>query len=112
MIISNDHTIAEIQSKFNKRFPGLKVEFYSNKHDDQNGSALTDQHSSDRTLGDVAMKKASGEINFSATKTVGELENEFETHFDLHMQIFRRSNDLWLQTSITDDWTLEVEDRK
>jgi len=30
-----------------------------------------------------------------------------EDQFGLHVQIFRKSGDLWLQTSKTDEWTIE-----
>ena len=112
MIISSDHTIADIQGKFNKKFSGLKLEFYAIKHADQKLSQSTDQYSSDLPLMEIGMKKLSHEINFDPGKTVSEMEKEFEREIGLHAQIFRRSNAIWLQTSATDHWTLEVQNRK
>ena len=41
-----------------------------------------------------------------------ELEVVFEDVFGLHVQIFRKSGDIWLQTSSTDHWTLEHHQEK
>ena len=39
--------------------------------------------------------------------TVETLESMFEDEFGLHVQVFRKSGETWLQTSVTDHWTLE-----
>lgn len=105
-------TIAEVQKGFAGLYPGLRIEFYAKEHKDHSGSALKDQYSNSLTIGEITEGKVDGEINFGPERTVADIEGEFEDRFDLHVQIFRRSNTLWLQTSATDDWTLEVQNRK
>jgi hypothetical protein len=112
MLIKKDMKIVEIQSAFHHQFPGLKIEFYKKEHEDHMGSALSDQHAPELSLEEINYNGKEGEIDFNASKTVGEVESEMEERFDLHVQIFRKSKDIWLQTSKTDDWTLEVQNRK
>jgi hypothetical protein len=40
-------------------------------------------------------------------KSVAELENAFEEYFGLSVQVYRKSGKMWLQSTITDDWTLK-----
>ncbi len=44
--------------------------------------------------------------------SVSELEQLFLTKYGLNAQVFRRSGNLWLQTSATDHWTLAEQNRK
>jgi hypothetical protein len=37
---------------------------------------------------------------------VGELEHAFNVKFGLSAQVFRKSGEIWLQTTTTDTWTL------
>jgi hypothetical protein len=39
--------------------------------------------------------------------TVEELEKSFLVKFGLNVQVFRKSGKSWLETTITDKWTLE-----
>ncbi|MCB0692400.1 MAG: hypothetical protein KDC16_12200, partial [Saprospiraceae bacterium] len=53
-----------------------------------------------------------GTLKLNSELTVSDFEQMMEKDFGLHVQVFRRSNQLWLQTSATDDWTLEVQNTK
>ncbi|MEI9910895.1 MAG: hypothetical protein WDO71_15215 [Bacteroidota bacterium] len=39
--------------------------------------------------------------------TVGQLEDIFQKQFGLQVQVSRRSGTLWLETTMTDNWTLK-----
>ena len=43
---------------------------------------------------------------------VAELENAFAKSFGFAVQVFRKSGNVWLQTTATDDWTLEEQNLK
>ncbi|MBT8190398.1 MAG: hypothetical protein HKN67_13065 [Saprospiraceae bacterium] len=111
MILSEKMTITQFQTKFRKKFPGLKIEFYSKKHGVNAGSLKENQLNESLLLKDITGKKL-GEIEFTPAMTVAQLEQKMEKQFGLHVQVFRRSNTLWLQTSSTDDWTLEKQNTK
>ena len=38
---------------------------------------------------------------------VFELEDSFQTLFGISAQVFRKSAGSWIETSVTDDWTLK-----
>lgn len=112
MVITNNKTIKEIKEVFNTEFPGLKIEFYKEEHENYQGSEKATQYDENLTIGDINPTKSSGEITINETDITSNIEQMFEKTFGLHVQIFRRSKELWLQTSATDNWTIEVQNRK
>lgn len=44
--------------------------------------------------------------------TVWQVERLFEQEYALHVQVFRKSGSTWLETSVTDDLTLEQQQAK
>ena len=112
MVITQDMRIVDFQNAFNEKFPGLRIEFYKKKHDVNAGSLKEDQYENNVQLAQISTKGNLGDITVFPSMTVAELEQKFEDDFGLHVQVFRRSNTLWLQTSSTDDWTLETQNTK
>jgi hypothetical protein len=44
--------------------------------------------------------------------TVTELESRFNTIYGLSVQLFRKSGRAWLETTVTDGWTLEEQNNE
>jgi len=104
--ISGEKTIREIQNEFHASYPFLKLEFFRHSHKAGKPSPKTDMVSPSSSVG-VLMngnKEANFEVN--ASKTVAALEQEFHEKFGLNVQVFRKSQTLWIETSLTDHWTL------
>ena len=112
MMIDKQKTIASIKQEFSTLFPGLKIEFFDQPHGKLEGSPAEHQYPDDLTLAEICREGIEGQIAMKSSMTVNEVEQAFENKFGLHVQIYRRSNKLWLQTSTTDGWTLEVQNRK
>lgn len=112
MKIHKDLTFNDLQAAFQAAFPGLKLGFYNREHLDYAGSPPKAAYPGEKHVGDIKPNLIAGEIELAPTKTVAELEHEFEYRFGLHAQVLRRSDTLWLQTTSTDDWTLEVQNNK
>ena len=113
MIIKPNMTIREFQGKFHEKFQGLRIEFYSNAHAKNQASAAETRISADTTIGDLSDKMGDGiDITFNLEDSVNSVEQHFEKAYGLHIQIFRRSNRLWLQTSATDEWSLDKQNTK
>ncbi|MFT3826998.1 MAG: hypothetical protein QM731_23945 [Chitinophagaceae bacterium] len=99
-----DKTVAEIQQEFSSNYPFLKVEFFRKEPP---ANTLRKQ------LYHLSLKRAaagnfkSGELEISDIMTVRELEEQFYTRFGLAVQVFRKSGKLWLETTMTDNWTLK-----
>lgn len=105
-------TIKEIKKKFHSQFEGVKIEFYKNSHQENEGSSIQDQLDEDITIAELNPKFQAEVIQFNEENQVIEVENVFKEKLNLNIQVFRRSNDVWLQTSKTDNWTLKVQNQK
>ena len=112
MTIQPDLTITDIQRQFTKVFPGLRLSFYEKAHNSFEGSQAATTYAPTRTLGSIQPALKPGTLTLNPALTVAELEAALEQQFGLHVQVLRRSNQLWLQTTSTDGWTLEVQNRK
>jgi hypothetical protein len=44
--------------------------------------------------------------------TVSELEKSFTEIYGLYTQVFRKSGNIWLVTTITDNWTLNEQNQQ
>ena len=102
--ISKLKTIQDVREDFNTRYPFLKLEFY--KKANLVHSIGTKDHLSHSTLLRSAGLKKEGHIEIYDDITVGELERIFQEQFGLSAQVSRNSGGVWLETTMTDNWTL------
>jgi hypothetical protein len=103
-----DHVkISSIQEEFNRMFPYLKLEFFSKPHKSGGTSPRKLMKSNINTIGECRTNNKSGEIFVSPLITVSELEQQFSELYGLNVQVFRKSGNVWLETTVTDRWTLE-----
>jgi hypothetical protein len=92
--------VKEIQKEFNEVYPFLKIELLAEK-----GKALI------KELNGSLLAFNKNSIDISGNRTVADIEKEFEL-INLRIQIFRRAGTLWIETSLTDDWTLEQQNKE
>jgi hypothetical protein len=103
--INDDRKIKEIQDEFSEHFPNLKIEFYSKEHETGEGTpgrVIDPEH----TIGEARTKQNEGDISINGHTKVSTLEENFHDIFGLNVQVFRKSGNVWLQTTVTDEWTL------
>lgn len=112
IIIDQTKKLLEIQSAFTKRFPYLKIEFYNHTHAAGEGSPKANTIDSHLTIQEVQDKKAEGLLHIQGLMTVAELEAGFAKTFGLSVQVFRKSGSVWLQTTVSDHWTLAEQNQK
>jgi hypothetical protein len=107
LIINDNITLKSLQDTFTKKFPFLKIEFFSKKHKKGEGSSKTLLRKETEKVGDCRRNGANGTIVISGKEKVSEIEQLFQETYGLSVQIFRKSGRVWLETTSTDDWTLE-----
>ncbi|MBK8193859.1 MAG: hypothetical protein IPK76_11880 [Lewinellaceae bacterium] len=111
--VSPDKTIAQIQEEFSSLFPFLKIVFFSKSHKAYRGShakfLISD---TERTLGSMEKTPHDGVLYIEEDMPTWQLERLFEEEFGLHVQLFRKSGNTWLITSVTDDLTLDEQNVK
>ncbi|MGZ3862180.1 MAG: hypothetical protein ACXVPN_11700 [Bacteroidia bacterium] len=105
--ITDSKTIASLQKEFNETFPFLKLEFFHKRHNAMQGSYKKDILSTDITLKQCRKKRTEGTIILKENMKVKELEHIFEENFGLFAQVFRKMGKSWIETTVTDDWTLK-----
>lgn len=104
--ISDERTLKEIQSDFNSYFPFLKLEFFKAPHRVGQGSAKDLIIAPNKFVKDCRTLKPSGFLEIKDGMTVNQLEQLLFENFGLAAQVFRKSGNVWLETSATDSWTL------
>jgi len=107
IVIDNYQTISGLQKEFNSYFPFLKIEFFREPCNKGLGHSKDKMIRTDESLQKLKNKKESRKVNFSGNTTVQELEEKFTAALGLCTQVFRKSGRVWLETSATDNWTLE-----
>jgi hypothetical protein len=108
IMIDRNKQISAIQTEFNHTFPYLKLEFFSKSHGVGEASAKQNLVPSNKKLEDfVGFQNSKGELSITAAMTVKDLEQNFKDAYGLSVQVFRKSGKVWLETTVTDGWTLE-----
>lgn len=105
--IASNRLISDIQKEFNKVFPFLKLEFFNNKSFFNSGFSSKNIIPQTQQVGNGNLQSINGEIEIDGEMKVTELENIFKDKFNLAVQVFRKSGNLWLETTMTDNWTLQ-----
>lgn len=105
--IKDSLRIKDIQDAFTQKYPFLKIEFFTKAHKLHGGTRKEFMISSDQKIEDCRTLSNTGELDIYPLTTVAELEKQCKELFGLYIQVFRKSGDVWIETTVTDDWTLE-----
>ena len=112
--ISNEITMGQVQDEFAALFPNLKLVFFSKAHEAYKGSPAKFLISDRETLLSAMSHRIHGPavLLLELEMPVWQFERHFEMEYGLHVQVFRRSGNTWLETSVSDDLTLEEQEAK
>ena len=111
--IMPEKSIGAVQEEFRAEFSHLKLVFFSKPHAAYKGSAakflISDRH---KTLGELNPQIQQGQIDLDPATPTWQVEKFFEESYGLHVQVFRKSGNTWLETSVSDALTLEQQNTK
>jgi hypothetical protein len=107
LILSDNTTIKDLKKQFMCRFPFLKLEFYKHKHRVGQSSFKDEKLNDSFLLKEINPRFKEGLINLTPSTTVADLEQLFQKQFRLPVQVFRKANYQWVETTYTDILTLE-----
>jgi len=110
--INDKRKIFAIQEAFTEVFPYLKLEFFSKGHKHGGPSPKKLIKHAGKTLGECRTIHNDGSITITGTMTVTELEQRFGDVYGLGIQVFRKSGNVWLETTVTDGWTLDEQNKQ
>jgi hypothetical protein len=109
--IDFNKTIKEIQDEFRKEFPFLTIEFFKKPHHEHEASEAKDMYPHTMKIKEISSNPTEGVLEIRKDMTVNELEEILEKKFGLHAQVFRKQRLDWIETTTTDDWTLEKQNQ-
>ena len=112
LVVDAKQTTAGLQKEFSKHFPFLKIEFFREPCIKGKGNSKDKMITTSETISSLQIKKHFGKISYTSSSTVAEVEEKFLSKFGLCMQVFRKSGNIWLETTSTDDWTLEQQNEE
>ncbi len=104
--INDTRVISSIQKEFNSVFPYLKLEFFSMPKQFNCDFSKKMLKSNSKSLAECRKVHSVGEITIQPLMTVQSLEQIFLVEYGLGVQVFRKSGSVWLETTVTDSWTL------
>ena len=108
IMIKPDTKLSEIKKSFSHAYPFLKLEFFTRAHAWQESSSVDDILSDIVSAAEASKNNIiSGFIEINFWQKTGVVESIFKNKFDLFVQVYRKHNDQWIQTSGTDELTLE-----
>lgn len=87
-------------------FPYLKIEFFLRSS--MNGKRTKKEYLSNLhiPLHELTKNHVDDQMTLDENTIVNELEKSFRDRFDLNVQVFRKSGNMWLETTATNNWTL------
>jgi hypothetical protein len=102
ILLQSNRTVEEVRHEFSSAYPFLKISFFTKPEgpDSKEVDPSTE-------LNEVSGVLKEGDISINSTDTVKEVEQKFEKQYGLPVHIFRKQKDVWMDTSITDDLTLQ-----
>ena len=111
LTIAPNRKIGDIQKDFNSMFPFLKIEFFNNRSVAPTKFSAKQMIPSNKTIGDTQRAIADGTLEIDENMKVQDLEKQFHDQFSLAVQVFRKSGPVWLETTMTDNWTLSQQNK-
>ena len=110
--IADDRKICDIQREFSSFFPFLKIDFFSLLHSANGTFDRKRMINPEKKIGEVRSIRSSRQIIIDDTMSVTELEKKFREVFGLTVHVFRKSGNAWLQSTVTDAWTLGEQNKQ
>ena len=106
--IHPDKKLKDINNAFKLVYPFLKLEFFSHSHQWQEGNIELQRLNQQLTVDEATgHQSVSGYIEIHYWQKTGVLEMNFLKQFKLAVQVYRKYGDQWIQTSGTDELSLE-----
>ncbi|MFN8311001.1 MAG: hypothetical protein U0T73_13655 [Chitinophagales bacterium] len=112
LLITDTKTIIDIQKDFTAEFPFLKIEFFDAPYKPEQALPKSKMHRHDKKIAAIRRMHHDGILPIKHTDRVSDLEREMWKQFGLSVQVFRKSGSVWIETSLTDSWTLEQQNRE
>jgi hypothetical protein len=109
--IRKNGLLSEIQEEFSAYFPYLRIDFYRFPHKDKKLSPKNENLDKFTPVNRLVKWNDDREVEIEEQMTIGQFEAAIEAQ-GLFVQVFRKSGRVWIETSYTDDWTLQKQNKE
>ncbi|PWT97050.1 MAG: hypothetical protein C5B52_14610 [Bacteroidetes bacterium] len=100
LLINKKRTVGDLQKDFNDVYPYLRLEVFDRTQGARKKLSFS------ASLNPIILSN-SNSIEFFDSTIVSEFEKSFLRIFGMIVQVSRKSGNIWLETTITDKWTLK-----
>jgi hypothetical protein len=104
--IEADNKIRQVQDEFNRAYPFLKIEFYKKSLNAAQTFRKESRLPPELAVGEALGKNKEGFIELSDDMTMLELEKTLKERFGMVARLFRKSGNLWMEITMSENWTL------
>ena len=104
--IENDATVLGVKQQFAEAFSGLKLELFKKAHEQGESSNAKMRVFGTEAIASLTTHDLPISLHIDITMTVAEVEAAFENLAGLHVQVFRKMRNIWIETVQTDDYAL------
>jgi hypothetical protein len=112
LTIDKQLSIEKIQRAFNMQYPYLKLMFSLKPELSKGLTESININYSKKPIEKHKQIKHNQSLVVNPEMTVKSLEHEFHSLFGLSIQIYRKSGTVWLETTLSDSWTLEEQNKQ
>src|SRR5689334_23148531 len=98
--ITPEKMIKDVQKEFNEAFPFLKIEFFKKGFRYRHAVPQDEVLRKEIKMG-IKTFNTKGGVSITGAMTVRELEKTCEENLGLSVLIYRKSGNLWLETTMT-----------
>ncbi len=111
LLLAPNMTIAYFNEAFRFFYPNLKLVFFQKTFSNNQKLAESIRIVDESTcLKDLSLKKVQGFIQIDDDESTENFETDLEKIFGLNVEVFRRSGDLWLLTTLSDVHSLQEQE--
>ncbi len=104
----NDKTVLkDIQKTFSDYYPFLSLSFYKSPHKKYEASNVFDTIDTNSKVGEIRKTHISTLIDLQPKNTVAQVEKEFQERIGISVQILKKENNHWEQSTGLDNLTLK-----
>ncbi len=105
--IEEGQTVLDLKHQFADKYEGLKIELFKKSHDDGESSDAKMRVFGTEAIENLVSVSLPVVIEIHKEMTVAEVEEAFEKQAGLHVQVFRKMRNIWIETVQTDGYSLE-----
>lgn len=110
--IDDNLSLLSVQQEFHQVFPYLRINFFETVKTRTGFIQKKLLDKSERTFAEFILEDRVNPIVITPELSVSELVKQITESYRLEIQVYRNSGRIWLETSATDSWTLEMQNKQ